>query len=506
MNNLLRIGRSGSVIAAMFVSALLAACGSGDQGRDPILGVDAAVLTTVTVTPALASVPVGLTQQYVATATYSDNSTRDVTATSAWASATPASATVNASTGLATAVAVGTSSISATWGGKSGSATLTVLPAALVSMSVTPPNPIANVGVTQQFGATGVYTDGSIRDIGTLTTFTTGTATVASINSTGLATAVAGGTSVITGTSGTITANTTMTVNAIPAVTLSSIVIAPGNMTLGVGSTQSLVATAVYSDGSRANVTSTATFTSSSGATVGILTGGSISALAVGTSTITATSGGKSGTAIVTVAATAPVIASVNLRTAATFGVLAGSSISNNAAGTTLVTGDVGSPVQTNAPAQAAGFVNVTSGTILTTALADVQLAVTDANSRACTFNSAAGINLAGMTFGPGVYCFTGAISNTGTFTMNGPGLYIFRTASTLSTSANSTVVLSGGATAANVSWLPVGATTLGATSTFKGNLVGQTTAITLGDGASLVNGRVLTNAAATLNNNIITR
>lgn len=505
MNNLLRIGRSGSVIAAMFVSALLAACGSGDQGRDPILGVDAAVLTSVTVTPALASVPVGLTQQYVATATYSDNSTRDVTATSAWASATPASATVNASTGLASAVAVGTSSISATWGGKSGSATLTVLPAALVSMTVTPPNPNLNVGITQQFGATGVYTDGSIRDIGTLTTFTTGTATVASINSTGLATAVAGGTSVITGTSGTITATTNLTVNAIPVVALSSIVVSPGNMTLGLGSTQALNATAVYSDGSRANVTSTATFTSSSGATVGILTGGSVSALALGTSTITATSGGKSGSAIVTVAATAPAIASVNLRTASTFGVLAGGSIVNNAGGTTLVTGDVGSPTQTVDPAQAAGFTNYKSGTVLTTALADMQLAITDINSRSCTFNSAAGIDLGGLTFGPGVYCFAGAINMTGTFTMNGPGLYVFRTASTLNTAANSIVVLSGGATAANVNWLPVGATTIAANSTFKGNIA-SLAPVTLGNGATMVNGRILTNAAATLNNNLITR
>ncbi len=134
-----------------------------------------------------------------------------------------------------------------------------------------------------------------------------------------------------------------------------------------------------------------------------------------------------------------------------------------------------------------------------------MQLAITDINSRSCTFNSAAGIDLGGLTFGPGVYCFAGAINLTGTFTMNGPGLYVFRTASTLNTAANSIVVLSGGATAANVNWLPVGATTIAANSTFKGNIT-SLAPVTLGNGANLVNGRILTNAAATLNNNLITR
>jgi hypothetical protein len=103
------------------------------------------------------------------------------------------------------------------------------------------------------------------------------------------------------------------------------------------------------------------------------------------------------------------------------------------------------------------------------------------------------------------VYCYAGSINITGTFTMNGPGVYIFRTASTLDTTANSIVALTGGADASGVFWVPVAATTLGATSVFKGSIMGRSAAITLGDGANLQNGRVLTAAAATLRNNVIT-
>lgn len=67
-------------------------------------------------------------------------------------------------------------------------------------------------------------------------------------------------------------------------------------------------------------------------------------------------------------------------------------------------------------------------------------------------------------------------------------------------------VALNNGATADNVSWLPVGPTTLAANSVFKGNILGQSAAITVGDNTTLLNGRVLTAAAVTLRNNQITK
>ncbi len=67
-------------------------------------------------------------------------------------------------------------------------------------------------------------------------------------------------------------------------------------------------------------------------------------------------------------------------------------------------------------------------------------------------------------------------------------------------------VALNGGATADNVFWVPVGPTTLGANSVFKGTILGSSAAITLGDNVTLLNGRVLTAAAVTLRNNPITK
>jgi hypothetical protein len=235
----------------------------------------------------------------------------------------------------------------------------------------------------------------------------------------------------------------------------------------------------------------------------GIATG-----VAAGTTNITATVGAQSGSAALTVTAVSPPPAAlaVPLGGAANFAVLAGTSLTNNAGGTTLITGDVGAPSQTVDPTQAAGYTNYKSGAILAGALADLQTAISNANGRTCDVSFAGDIDLGGPTLAPGVYCYAGAINITGTVTLNGPGVYIFRTALTLNSTANSIVALGNGATAANVNWLPVGPTTLGANSVFKGTILGQSAAITVGDNTTLLNGRVLTGAAVTLRNNQIAK
>lgn len=65
------------------------------------------------------------TSQFTATLTRADASTEDVSAKATWSSATPAAATVS-STGLVTAVATGSSVITATYGGRTNTRTYTV--------------------------------------------------------------------------------------------------------------------------------------------------------------------------------------------------------------------------------------------------------------------------------------------------------------------------------------------------------------------------------------------
>jgi len=69
---------------------------------------------------------------------------------------------------------------------------------------------------------------------------------------------------------------------------------------------------------------------------------------------------------------------------------------------------------------------------------------------------------------------------------------------------ANSIVAFTGGATAGSVYWVPVAATTLGANSVFQGSVLAQSGAITMGDSATLHNGRLLSGTAVTLKNNPI--
>src|SRR5205823_12438252 len=103
------------------------------------------------------------TQQFTATGTYSDGSIQNLTNAVSWASSNTSVATVT-SGGLATGLAQSTSEISASSGGVTGSTTLAVGPAALVSIAVTPPNPSVSNGTTQQFTATGTYAAGSTQD------------------------------------------------------------------------------------------------------------------------------------------------------------------------------------------------------------------------------------------------------------------------------------------------------------------------------------------------------
>jgi N-acetylneuraminic acid mutarotase len=113
---------------ALGVVALIAslhACGGGGMGSSSTPAPPEVV--SVAVTPVNPSVPAGMTAQFVATATYSDNSTRDVTSIAEWSSSSVASATVNSATGKASALAEGQATIKANLGAVSGDTMMTVI-------------------------------------------------------------------------------------------------------------------------------------------------------------------------------------------------------------------------------------------------------------------------------------------------------------------------------------------------------------------------------------------
>jgi hypothetical protein len=142
---------------------------------------------------------VGLTQQFTATATYSDSSTANVTTAATWATASPSVATIT-SGGLATGVAAGTTNLTASIGGISATAVLTVTAKAVTSIAVTPGAASFTIGATEQFTATATYSDGSTGNVTTTAAWAAANTAVATIDSSGLATGVAAGSTSVTAT------------------------------------------------------------------------------------------------------------------------------------------------------------------------------------------------------------------------------------------------------------------------------------------------------------------
>jgi uncharacterized protein YjdB len=273
----------------------------------------APTLVSLVVTPANPTNLVGTTQQFAATGTYSDGSTQNLTSQAAWASSKTTVATINAS-GLATAVSAGTATISARLAGVTNSITFTVkAPPPLTSIAVTPANLTNLVGATQQFTATGTYSDGSTQNVTSQATWSSLKATVATINASGLATAVSAGSTTISAAMAGVTNGTTFTVKAPP--TLTSIVVTPANPTNLVGATQQFTATGTYSDGSTQNVTSQVTWSSSKTAVATINGSALATAVSAGTATISAALSGVTGSTTLTVQAVLLAITTASLPT-----------------------------------------------------------------------------------------------------------------------------------------------------------------------------------------------
>jgi type VI secretion system secreted protein VgrG len=196
-----------------------------------------------------------------------------------------------------------------------------------------------------------------------------------------------------------------------------------------------------------------------------------------------------------------------NLGIAASFAVLAGTTVTNT--GTSRVIGDVGvSPGTT-----ITGF---TSEMVVGTVYAGDAVAAQAQTDALVAFNNLAGQacdtiltgqDLGGLTLTPGVYCFADSAQLTGTLTLNALGdpkaVFIFKVGSTLTTASNSSVLLINSANACNVFFQVGSSATFGTDTLFQGNILTRAS-VTLNTRASL-NGRALAlEGAVTLDTNNI--
>jgi len=142
----------------------------------------------------------------------------------------------------------------------------------------------------------------------------------------------------------------------------------------------------------------------------------------------------------------------------------------------------------------------LTNPVMLTTAVSDMEAAYTDGAGRANPdFTEFGAGNIGGKTLTPGLYKWTsGVIIPTDVTISGGPNdVWIFQIAGNLTMSAAMKITLTGGAQAKNIFWVTASAVTIGTTSHFEGNILGQTS-INLRTGAT-INGRTLAQTAVTL-------
>jgi hypothetical protein len=199
------------------------------------------------------------------------------------------------------------------------------------------------------------------------------------------------------------------------------------------------------------------------------------------------------------------------LGTAASFGVLAGSTVTNT--GPTTVAANLGVSPGSAVTGFGPGLLTVTDAAIHTAdgvalqAQSDVTTAYTTLAGEQCP-GQATAKELGGKTLVAGVYCFASEAGLTGELTLDGQGnsaaRFVFQIPSTLITASDARVTLIGGATGCNVYWQVGSSATLGTRTAFVGNILALTS-IGLETGATIVPGRALArNGAVTLDTNRI--
>ncbi|MFZ3262550.1 MAG: Ig-like domain-containing protein [Terriglobales bacterium] len=282
---------------------LLTACGGGSSSAPTGKQPGPAVLQSIQITPGAPSIAAGISQQFIATATYSDNTNKNLTGSAAWSSSNTSIANIS-NVGAATGKEPGSTTITATVSGVSGSVTLAVTAPALVSLAVTPTSSSVPVGTTVQFGATGTFTDGSTQNLTTSVLWMSASASVAAVNvngTQGLAMGMAVGSSSISAASGSVSASAMLTItNAV----LNSLALSPQTASIAQGTTVQFAATGIFTDGSMQNLTSSVQWSSANTAIAGINWNGApglAKANGAGTSTISATAGSVSASAVLTV-------------------------------------------------------------------------------------------------------------------------------------------------------------------------------------------------------------
>jgi len=283
-------------VTALVVGSSTITAYHGGKTSTAVVTVVPPTLQSIALTLTTGTMPEGSQQAVRVEGTYSSGPTRVVTASATYTTSAASVARVDAS-GVVTAVAPGTATITAAYQGKTDTAAVTVTARALQSIAVLPGSFALSMGATQALTVNGTYdAPPNPTNVTSLATYTSSATSVARVSATGVVTAVAAGTATITTTYLGKTAAATVTVNA-----PTSIVVTPPSVGLAANDTSALNVTAIFAAPPDLNVTALATYTSSAESVATVDAAGVVRAVADGTATITASFGGQTDTAVVTV-------------------------------------------------------------------------------------------------------------------------------------------------------------------------------------------------------------
>ncbi|MFN8608216.1 MAG: Ig-like domain-containing protein [Vulcanimicrobiota bacterium] len=257
------------------------------------LTVGSAILQTIDVVGAQASLPAGLTRSLAATGHLSDGNTIDLTNQVVWSSSAGEVAVVDQS-GLVTARRTGNTAITASKGALEGKATLMVSEALLQSLSIAPPNSQLPEGLTRQYTATGLYSDSTTQDLSNQVTWTSSNPQAASISnsSPGLARGLKLGTTVVKAEFNGLEDHTNLEVTTAVVV---KVLVSPSRLAVPVGLSSLLKATAVFSDGNQRDVTDQVTWSSDDASVIDLNSSGRALGLKQGECRLRATLGSVQG-------------------------------------------------------------------------------------------------------------------------------------------------------------------------------------------------------------------
>lgn len=308
----------------------------------------------------------------------------------------------------------------------------------------------------------------------------------------------------VTATSGDVSGTATVVVTAGPVV---RIVVTPSPVTLSAGDTRQYTAIAEDDENNVYVVEPDWDVVAEGGAidqdglfTAGVVTG-------TFDNTVSATSGGVTGFATVTVSGTPAAAPLVDLGDAAPNGIMAGTEVTCISGGT--IHADVsispGNTVTGFGPCLITGVQHLADA-VAEQGQIDLASAYDELAGLPCAPANAIAADLGGTTLPAGVYCTASGIGVSGTLTLDGGGdpdaTFVFQAGTSLTTAGD--IVLINGAQAKNVYWQVASSATLGTGSKWQGNILALTS-ITLVDNATLTGRALARNGAISLGtNNVI--